>query len=155
MNIIKYAEQGITVNCEFIPLQDIVNNCNFVKIKNNNLALLVIEWEGWRGFEEGIKEEIVLPIENINIIKKHIVGKEINFGEIAGKHSEIVNFIDDNDIIIIEDHIIIQKFLLDNPDGRKYRHSFLEVFYNNILDRVYDDIPEDDLGIFNPVSKLI
>jgi hypothetical protein len=52
-------------------LSEIIEKCNLEKVKEEKLLLLKMKWKGWRGFEEGVLEIIVLPLEKIEIIKKH------------------------------------------------------------------------------------
>ena len=142
---IIYKKDGIIVGENFISLVEITEKCNIEKLKEEKLILLKMEWKGWRGFEEGILVKIVLPIEKIEIIKKFMLGKEINFGEIAGKHSEIYNSFDENDIELIYDQKEICDFLLNNPSGHEYNHSFLYTFHDHVLDGIYDDVTEEDV----------
>lgn len=153
MTKIVYNKNGITVDGEFTSLSDIIFKCNNTKVKEDKLLLLKMEWKGWRGFDEGIKEEIILPIEKIEIIKKYILGKEIYFGEIAGKHSEIYNTLDENDIEIISDVDVITTFLYRYPSCHEYNHSFLHTFHDQANDGVYDDISEDDIKIFATIFE--
>lgn len=149
MNKIIYKKDGIIIDDTFIELSNIIKNCNYSKIKEEKLLLLKIEWKGWRGFSEGILEKIVLPSEKIEVIKKHILGKTIYFGEIAGKHSEVCNTLDDNDIEIVDDVNIIQEFLEQYPTGHIYNHSFLYTFYDYASDGGYKDkISEEDIEEF-------
>ena len=69
MKQITYKKDGILIDENFISLFEITEKCNLEKIKEEKLLLLKMEWKGWRGFEEGILEKIVLPLENIEIIK--------------------------------------------------------------------------------------
>ena len=103
MKQITYKKDGILIDENFISLSEITEKCNLEKIKEEKLLLLKMEWKGWRGFDEGILEKIVLPLEKIETIKKHILGKIIYFGEIAGKHSDVYNSLDENDIEVISD----------------------------------------------------
>ena len=151
MKEITYKKDGIIVNEKFISLNEITEKCNLEKLKDEKLVLLKMEWKGWRGFYEGICEKIVLQKEKIEIIKKHILGKTIYFGEIAGKHSDVYNTLDDNDIEIIEDSNIIVEFLKLNPSGHEYNHSFLYTFHDSVMDGIYDDVTEDDVKIIREI----
>ena len=148
MEQITYKKDGIIINNNFISLFEITKNCNLEKLKEEKLVILKMEWSGWRGFDEGILEKIALPIEKIETIKKYILGKTIYFGEIAGKHSDVYNSLDENDIEIIDDPKAILKFLQSNPSGHKYNHSFLHSFYDYASDGGYDDISEEDAKEF-------
>ena len=145
---ITYKKDGILIDENFISLSEIIEKCNLEKVKEEKLLLLKMEWKGWRGFDEGILEKIVLPLEKIETIKKHILGKTIYFGEIAGKHSDVYNSLDENDIEVIEDSKVIQQFLSSNPSGHEYNHSFLYTFSDYASDGGYDDISEEDAKEF-------
>lgn len=145
---ITYKKDGILIDENFISLSEITEKCNLEKVKEEKLLLLKMEWEGWRGFDEGILEKIVLPLEKIEIIKKHILGKTIYFGEIAGKHSDVCNSLDENDIEVIDDPKVIQQFLSSDPSGHEYSHSFLYTFSDYASDGGYDDISDEDAKEF-------
>jgi hypothetical protein len=144
---IEYKKDGIIIGGNFIKLSDIVDSCNFAKIKENNLVLLQMEWPSRRGFD-GIEENIVLPAEKIEIIKKYIVGRDIFFGEIAGKHSDIYGTIEEDEFAVIFDPESIALFLKENPSGRSYNYSFLDTFCDYAMNGGYDDISEDDAKEF-------
>lgn len=145
---ITYKKDGILIDENFISLSEITEKCNLEKVKEEKLLLLKMELKGWRGFGEGILEKIVLPLENIETIKKHILGKTIYFGEIAGKHSDVCNSLDENDIEVIDDPKVIQQFLSSNPSGHEYNHSFLYAFSDSASDGDYDNISEEDAKEF-------
>lgn len=148
MKQITYKKDGILIDENFISLSEIIEKCNLEKVKEEKLLLLKLEWKGWRGFDEGILEKIVLPLEKIEIIKKHILGKTIYFGEIAGKHSDVYNSLDENDIEVISDPKEIQQFLSSNPSEHEYNYSFLYTFSDYASDGGYDDISDEDAKEF-------
>lgn len=148
MKTITYKKDGILIDDEFISLSEITKKCNLAKVKEEKLVLLKMEWKGWRGFDEGILEKIVLPMEKIETIKKFILGKTIYFGEIAGKHSDVYNTLDDNDIQIIKTPKTIQDFLSKNPSGHEFNHSFLYTFHDYAQDGGYADISKEDADEF-------
>ena len=51
---------------------------------------------------------------------KEVIGKEIYFGEVLGKHSEIFGYLDEKDLTVLtDDQVFIKKFLeLDCECGR-------------------------------------
>lgn len=149
MEQITYKKDGILIGGIFISLSDIIEKCNIEFIKDEKLILLKIQWTGWRGFDEGILEIIALPMEKIKIIKKHILGKTIYFGEIAGKHSDVYGTLDENDIELIHDPKMISDFLHRNPNRHNYNHSFLYRFHDYAIDGVYDDVSEVDVKEFS------
>lgn len=143
---IVFKKDGIELrgscNSEFIRLVDIIDECNKARIKEDKLGLMEIEWKYARNFD-GAFEQFVGPIEDLKRIKEIIVGKEIYFGEIAGKHSEIYGNLEENEINIIEEPEEINNFLKEYPTGHEYNHSFLCTFQDGILDERYDDITEE------------
>lgn len=149
MEQITYKKDGVLISGKFISLSEITSKCNAEKTKEGRMLLLRMEWRGWRGFNKGVLEEIVLSEAAIKTIKKHILGKTIYFGEIAGKHSDIYNSLDDNDIEVISDTDKINEFLLSNPSGHSYNHSFLHTFLDYASSGGYDDISEEEAKEFS------
>lgn len=143
-----YKKDGIQIGDEFLSLTDIIKNCNEVKVKDENLVLFKMEWGSRRGFD-GILEEIVLPKKNVEIIKKHIIGKEIYFGEIAGKHSEIYGKLEESETKVIEDPEKIEDFLRKNPSGHSYNHSFLYTYSDYANDGGYGEVNEKEMKEFD------
>ena len=148
MKQIIYKKDGILIGDNFVSLSEIIKKCNKEKLKEEKLFLLKMEWKGWRGFDEGILEKIVLPIEKIETIKKFILGETIYFGEIAGKHSEVYNTLDENDIEVISDQKVILEFLSINPNGHEYNHSFLHTFSDMLSDGENDEMSKEDIKEF-------
>jgi hypothetical protein len=148
MKDVTFKKDGLIIGEEFITLGEINRKCKIEQIKDEKLLLLKMQWDGWRGFDEGILEVIALPAEKIDAIKKVILGRTINFGEIAGKHSEIYNTLDENDIEIIEDPESILAFMVATPGGHSYNHSFLNTFYEYAADGGYEDITEEQAHEF-------
>lgn len=149
--MIKYLSNGINVDDAFISIEDIKRRCIIEKIKENNYGLLEIEWPSNRGFD-GLVEKYVSSLKNIKLIKSMIVGKHIYFGEIAGKHSEIYGDIEESEINIITDIVEVSKFLLSNPSGHTYTHSFLYRFIETECEHIeYDDsqLTKEEYTIFN------
>ena len=148
-NNIEYCKDGIMINGELLLLSKVIKECDAIKISEEKLALLVMEWDGWRGFDDGVFESIVLPIEKIEVIKKYIVGRTIFFGEIAGKHSEVFNTLDEEDMEVIDDPKVVGDFISANPSMHKYNHSFLYTFSDYASDGGYDDITDEQAKEFN------
>jgi len=139
---IKYTKDGVIFNNEFISLAEIIKNVNAVEINDDKLAMMTMTWGYSRNFD-GVCETIVLPINRLNNIKEIISGKMIYFGEINGKHSDIHGVLEENEIKISTNKNEINKFLTTNPSGHNYDHSFLDTFYNYLLDGQYDISDED------------
>jgi hypothetical protein len=138
---IKYTKDGVIIGGVFIALEEIIEKVNEVKIGEGNLTLLTMSWKGGRGFD-GVIEQIVLPIDIIENLVELMVGKQIYFGEIAGKHSEVYGTFDEDDYEISTDKKEIGTFLDNHPSGRTYNHSFINTFYDQGMDGEYDDIDE-------------
>ena len=116
-----YTSEGIIVDGELLTLDTITESILKEKVKKQNLVLMTIEWNGGRAFD-GIKEQIVLKYDNAIKLKDIIVGLEVYFGEIAGKHSDIYGTIEEDEITIGGD---VVKFLQKAPEGHSYDYSFL------------------------------
>jgi hypothetical protein len=137
---ITYKPTGIFVDDAFLPLADIQKECTktFLKeMKSKDLHLLTIEWK-MRNMGN-IRERIVLPFKNIEIIKKLIVGRTINFGEINGKHSEVYGDLDENHLTLTKKKKDLLEFLLECPDGHDYNYSFLHTFMDYANDGGYNE----------------
>lgn len=135
---VKYRKDGIEFidlqgNKTFLNIDDIINECNKIKIKDNALVLLQLEWESHRGFD-GCYENIVMTKKNAQKFIETFTGVEVYFGEIAGKHSEIYGTLDEEDIELITDLDSVNQFLTEYPSGRDFNHSFT----NRIGDKLYD-----------------
>lgn len=128
---IKYLENGIEINNEFISLKEITEKCNEARLTSQNLVLMKIEWTG-RGGE--VYEHRVLPKETVEEIKELLIGKEVYFGEIWGKHSEVYGEVREKDFSIVEDKKEIKKFLSTHPNGSDYNHSFINTIVDHYLD---------------------
>ncbi len=146
----KFKEDGIVVDGEFFTLQTITRRCLTEKVNTFNLKLLVIEWESSRGFN-GVKESIVMPLQEIDKVISLISGKQCYFGEIAGKHSEVCGDIDDKDLKLYTDVDEVVAFLESNPTRREYNYSFLDVMRCFNERREYD---ENDEGFDEELDEL-
>lgn len=147
--MIEYTKDGVKFGDEFIKLDDIIKNVNKVKIKNDSLVLLTMKWDGRRGFD-GIEETITISKNNVNRFKEIICGRHINFGEIAGKHSEIYGTLDKDDITVSTNKKNINEFLVNNPSGHYCDHSFIDKFLDSAMDGCYN---EDGEGSSDYVSE--
>ena len=156
---VKYTPNGMEIkmvtgnNVTFL-LNDIQRECIRAKINEESLALLQIKWDSERGWD-GACERWVGPKNDIDRIIRFIIGREIRFGEIAGKHSDICSVIEKCDITVIDDKDKLVAHLLHHPTGHDYDHSFLNVFYEQGSDEsgdLYEDITVEQWEEF---GKLI
>lgn len=131
---IVYKENGVEINGELILLTDIINECNNISLTQDNKVLLEIQWPADRNFD-GCFEQIVLPLRNANRIKEIMLDKNVWFGEIAGKHSDIYGTMEESDFTIIKDPNSILRFLASNPSGHDYDHSFIHTFNDEAYDQ--------------------
>lgn len=127
----KYLENGIEVEGVFYKLEDVIKNCNDLKIKKEDTIILKIEWSG-RGGE--VYEHLSLPKKTATKVKKLLLGKEVYFGEIWGKHSEVYGGIEEGDFKVITDKEKVQEFLTSYPNGSDYNHSFINTLIDNYSD---------------------
>lgn len=127
-----YTKDGIEVDGVFYPLQDIINECNNAKITELDLVILEFYWTRRRSSD--IYESRVFPLHIANQIMEEMIDKEIYFGEIEGKHSEVYGTLDDDEVKITDDKEAVKAFLSINPDGISYNHSFIYAFYENASD---------------------
>jgi hypothetical protein len=122
---IEYKKDGIIVEGVFLLLSDIVEKCNNVNLEENNLVLLQMEWDGRGG---NVLERRILPISNAFRIKEILLDKEVYFGEIWGKHSEVYGDMCEKTFEIVEDGTEIKSFLKEYPGGIDFDHSFIYAF---------------------------
>jgi len=133
---IKYNKDGIEINGEFLSLKTITEKCNNIAIKEKDLVLFIMCWDGRGG---DVTERRVLPIENALKLQEILLGREVYFGEIWGKHSEVFGDICKDTFEIDRDKKNVKKFLAKYPNGVNYNYSFIDTFTNNIMERIDDD----------------
>lgn len=117
----KYFEYGIQVDDKFYSLAEITEKCNQIRIEKQEIVLLKIEWDG-RGGE--IYDHATYPKKIAERIKKLMLDKEISFGEIWGKHSDVYGTITEDSFKIITDKREVELFLSTHPSGSDYNHNF-------------------------------
>lgn len=139
----EYLENGIKVNNEFYLLQDIIQKCTKVKVEKENSVLLKIEWDGRGG---NAYEYAVYPKDKAEKIKSLLLDKEVYFGEIWGKHSEVYGKVTEGDFSIIEDKEHIQNFLSYHPNGSDSNHSFTDAILDFYSDNGGRDWGEEEYG---------
>jgi len=143
MNI-KYKKDGIEINGEFLSLKTITEKCNDIAIKEKDLVLFTMCWEGRGG---DVTERRALPIENVLKLQEILLGRRVDFGEIWGKHSEVYGDICKDTFEIDQDKKNVKIFLTKYPNGVDYNHSFIDAVTNNImemLDEDPDSLAEDE-----------
>ena len=140
---IEYTKTGIVADGIEISLEEITEKVNEMKISEENLCLMKLEWQGGRNFD-GAYEYRIMTLKNALEFKNIFSGAYINFGEIAGKHSEISGNLDDDEITIINDAKIVNSFLSANPNGLTYNHSFTDIISDNIYEGEYEYENEND-----------
>jgi hypothetical protein len=147
---VKYKKDGIEVNGEFLELAVIIEKCNDVKLKEDKLVLLEMGWDGRGG---SVFERRALPLNNALRVKEILLDREVYFGEIWGKHSEVYGSMCENTFEIVKDKKKIKDFLREYPNGVDYDHSFIETFIEREEERLeYEeseleegDITQDEL----------
>lgn len=127
----SYTTTGIQIGDTHVSLEEITTNIRKRQEQEEDLVVFTISWGGGRSWD-GATEEIVVTRENSVKLKEMILGVPINFGEIAGKHSEIYGDIEEDDIAVSN---TAAEFLSDYPSGHNYDHSFLY----NIMDQYVED----------------
>ena len=142
---IIYTTTGIKVNEIEVSLEEITTNIRKRQEKEEDLVVFNISWGGGRHWD-GASEDIVVTRDNSVKLKEMIMGVNVNFGEIAGKHSEIYGDIDEGDINISNN---AASFLCNHPSGHDYDHSFLY----NIMEQYVED--EDCTFTAEDVAELL
>ena len=138
---IEYKKGGIEVNGEFLSLELIIENCNEIKLKEDKLVLLEMGWDGRGG---SVLERRALPLKNALRVKEILLDREVYFGEIWGKHSEVYGDMSEDTFEIVKDKKKIKEFLKEYPSGIDYDHSFIYTFIErNEEDEMQDGVTQE------------
>jgi len=147
---ITYKKDGIELDGAFLSLAIIIEKCNDIKLKEDKLVLLEMGWDGRGG---SIFERRALPLENVLKIKEILLDKEVYFGEIWGKHSEVYGNMREDTFEIVKDKKKIKDFLREYPQGFDFDHSFIHTFIeNNEENEMQEDITQE---LLDKIKKLI
>jgi len=151
MNI-KYKKDGIELHDKtFISLEHIHNMCNEIKIKEDDLVLLKLEWNGRGG---KVCETIALPYKKALRVKEILLYKEVCFGEIWGKHSQVSGDMCDKTFSISLDKSEVESFLQYYPSGHEYNHSFIWTFIWSEEEKL-DENTQITRELLDELQKLI
>lgn len=92
--------------------------------------LFKFEWKGGRGYDvEGIFITEQLEVDRI-------IGCEVYFGEICGKHSEVFGDVGEKDITMLsDDPSVIEVLLKVFPDGKISGYNPIEYYDDNNEDQ--------------------
>jgi len=141
---IEYKKDGIQIGKEFFSLENITKKCNEVKVNEQELVILTMGWEGRGG---NAYEQRVLPLKNALELQSILLDREVYFGEIWGKHSEVYGDMCKDTFEIERNENEVKKFLKSHPSGVDYNHSFIDTYTNRImeyLDEDPDSLQEDE-----------
>lgn len=139
--MITYKKDGIELSDgTFIALSTIVDNCNKLKTLEEDLVILSFYWERR---SENIYESRVYPRETAEKIMEMMLDKQIYFGEIEGKHSDVYGTLDDDDVEIIIDKDKVKEFISTYPIGWDYNHSFIDAFNDHMENNESDEFIEE------------
>lgn len=147
---IEYTKDGIVIAGESISLSEITRKILTKRVEFEKLALVTIKWPKKRHFD-GLSEIIALPYDFCQTLKKHLVGKDVYFGEINGRHSEVYGTIEENEFTIDENVDSVVSFLLGQPDGWQYKYSFIQYFYEGVSDGrldSYEELNKEEMDSF-------
>lgn len=149
MNI-EYKKDGIILkDGTSISLEYINEMCSSAKLKELNLVLLKIGWSGRGG---SVSECRALPLDNVLRIKDILLDKEVDFGEIWGKHSEVCGTMCEKTFTIEKDTEKIKTFLKEFPSGVDYDYSFIETFIESAEEQLEYSEEQDDI---NTIQELL
>lgn len=105
--------------------------------------LITLEWKGGRGFD-GIMEQFIIDKDHWLSIKPILLGNEIYFGEIAGKHSEVFGDLKESEITESLDLKEILDFQQEYGLHNNPKHSFLKTLSSWFKDSLYEYNKESD-----------
>lgn len=139
--MVTYKKDGIELeDGTFLLLSTIIENCNSVKTKESDLVIINFYW---LRRQSDIFESRVFPRENAERIMEMMLGKQIYFGEIEGKHSEVCGTLDEDEVTITDDKAKVTEFISMNPEGWNYNHSFIDVFHDHMENDESDEFMEE------------
>lgn len=141
-----FTTNGLKIGDEELSLEHIISEVSRIKVQENKLVLYTIAWRDFRGADD-IEESVVIPKSEVGLLTGYVVGSQISFGEIHGKHSDVYGVIEDCDIHVEDSVEEVTKFLRSYPNGYYATHSFIE--------RVIEQEPDSDAEIFKEYTKKI
>lgn len=152
---VKYKQDGIELSDgTFLSLEEITKKCNNLKIKDSNLVILQLQWDGRGG---SVTEQIALTKESALQVKDLLLRKKVYFGEIWGKHSEVYGTIDEDTFQIVENRKEVKQFLKEFPSGWDYDHSFIETFIDGAEESFENeediDVTKEDIELLQSLIR--
>jgi len=139
--MVTYKKDGIELeDGTFLLLSAIIEKCNSVKTEESDLVIINFYWSRR---QSDIFESRVFPRKNVERIMEMMLGKQIYFGEIEGKHSEVYGTLDEDEVTITDDKAKVTEFISVNPDGWNYNHSFIDVFHDHMENDETDEFMEE------------
>jgi len=139
--MVTYKKDGIELeDGTFLLLSAIIEKCNSVKTEESDLVIINFYWSRR---QSDIFESRVFPRKNAERIMEMMLGKQIYFGEIEGKHSEVYGTLDEDEVTITDDKAKVTEFISVNPDGWNYNHSFIDVFHDHMENDETDEFMEE------------
>ena len=139
--MITYKSDGIELgDGTFIALSTVIDNCNKLKTLEEDLVIINFYWSRR---QSDIFESRVFPRQNAERIMEMMRGKQIYFGEIEGKHSEVCGTLDEDEVTITDDKSKVAEFISANPEGWNYNHSFIDVFHDHMENDESDEFMEE------------
>jgi len=153
---IEFKKDGIVVGGEFVALSVINTMCNKASVEEDNLVLMKMGWSGRSG---DVLEQRVLPLEKALRLKELLLGRQVYFGEIWGKHSEVYGDMCESTFTIVEDKLKVSDFLAKFPGGVDYDHSFVHTYLERLEEKLEygsDELEEDETQeLYDEIEALI
>jgi hypothetical protein len=123
----EYTSEGIIVNDKKILLSTIIYEVNRRSVIEENLVLLTITMEPSRN-DSGAEQIICLTLSNAIELQDILKNKEVYFGDIFGKHSDVSFVIDEDSMKIDKDNNTVVRFISQNPSYQEFDFSFTDVY---------------------------
>ena len=128
----KYTSKGlIQDNGEILTIEDFTRNVYLKRIEEYDLILVKILWKRRRSRDLYQNFITSNSIEKVNHL---LIGENVYFGEIEGKHSEVFGDIDSEDLSFITDKKEILEFYL-NYGSENSNIDFLDAVKESILEK--------------------
>lgn len=131
---IKYTDEGMVINGELISWVEIDTGRNKLRFANSVLVTISFSY----GRSSDFDDSFIIDKDEWATLKAEMLGKRIYFGEIAGKHSEVIIELEESDIKETTDPILIANFHARNgwTSGNVCVRSTYE---DNKADGYYDE----------------
>jgi len=130
-----YTKLGVIIEGKEFPLEEIIKKVTEKRAEDK----MLIEIHGEYGRSFDVDERIVIDKEDFYDFCKIMEGKNVYFGEIAGKHSEVSFIIKSHMMFGTSSVSEIVDFLEEHPKGREFNYSFIDKIMDEMCYNEHDE----------------